>query len=121
MGMNLSRLDDGEEFTCSNGMWAIIMASAYKTGWKPLGTIKLDDNDNPDLNWNKNDYSSHKGQIVTSDDAFQISKILKKFLEIEKENIDYNEQSTIKNFIGWLKTKDYINESYECYPGFEIH
>ncbi len=35
------------------------MASAYKTGWTPLGTIKLDENDNPDTNWDKNDYSSH--------------------------------------------------------------
>ena len=55
MGMNLSRLDDGELFECSNGMWGIIMASAYKTGWKPLGTFKMDENDNPDLNWDKND------------------------------------------------------------------
>ena len=60
MGMNLSRLDDGELFECSNGMWGIIMASAYKTGWKPLGTFKMDENDNPDPNWDKNDYSSIK-------------------------------------------------------------
>ena len=46
MGMNLSRLEDGELFECSNGMWGIIMASAYKTGWKPLGTFKMDENDN---------------------------------------------------------------------------
>ena len=55
MGMNLSRLEDGESFECSNGMWGIIMASAYKTGWKPLGTFKMDENDNPDPNWDKND------------------------------------------------------------------
>ena len=55
MGMNLSRLEDGELFECSNGMWGIIMTSAYKTGWKPLGTFKMDENDNPDPNWDKND------------------------------------------------------------------
>ena len=88
MGMNLSRLEDGELFECSNGMWGIIMASACKTGWKPLGTFKMDENDNPDPNWDKNDYSSHQGQIVNETDAFELSKALKKFIEIEKENID---------------------------------
>tara|TARA_B100000989_G_scaffold207150_1_gene156950 strand:- start:143 stop:277 length:135 start_codon:yes stop_codon:yes gene_type:complete len=39
MGINLSRLDDGELFKCSNGMWGIIMASAYKTGWKLLAKV----------------------------------------------------------------------------------
>ena len=87
MGMNLSRLDDGELFECSNGMWGIIMASAYKTGWKPLGTFKMDENDNPDPNWDKNDYSSHQGQIVNETDAYELSKALRKFIEIEKEVI----------------------------------
>ena len=86
MGMNLSRLDDGELFECSNGMWGIIMASAYKTGWKPLGTFKMDENDNPDPNWDKNDYSSHQGQIVNETDSSELFKALKKNIEIEKEN-----------------------------------
>ena len=50
MGMNLSRLEDGSVFECSNGMWGIIIASASKAGWKPIGTFKMDANDNPDPN-----------------------------------------------------------------------
>ena len=121
MGMNLSRLEDGELFECSNGMWGIILASAYKTGWKPLGTFKMDENDNPDPNWDKNDYSSHQGQIVNETDAFELSKALKKFIEIEKENIDQIEYSTISQFIEWLKIEDYEDDGMDYFPGFEIN
>tara|TARA_B100000035_G_scaffold163768_1_gene139526 strand:- start:182 stop:547 length:366 start_codon:yes stop_codon:yes gene_type:complete len=121
MGMNLSRLEDGAEFECSNGMWGVIMASAYKSGWKPLGTFKMDANDNPDPNWDKNDYSSNQGQIVNEDDAFEMSKALKKFVEIEKENIDPIEYSTISQFIEWLKIEDYEDDGIDYFPGFEIN
>ena len=30
MGMNLSRLEEGSVFECSNGMWGIIIESASK-------------------------------------------------------------------------------------------
>ena len=51
MGMNLSRLEDGEEFTCNNAFWNFILESAKKGGWDPLGTIKLDNNQNQDNSW----------------------------------------------------------------------
>ncbi len=121
MGINLSRLDDGELFECSNGMWGIIMASAYKTGWKPLGTFKMDENDNPDPNWDKNDYSSHQGQIVNEIDAFEMSKALKKFIEIEKEVIDPNEYSVISKFIEWLNINSHQSNIDDHFPGFEIN
>jgi hypothetical protein len=121
MGMNLSRLEDGELFECSNGMWGIIMESAYKTGWKPLGTFKMDENDNLDPNWDNNDYSSHQGQIVNETDAFELSKALKKFIEIEKENIDQIEYSTISQIIEWLKIEDYEDDGMDYFPGFEIN
>ena len=57
-------------------MWGIIIECAHKTGWKPIGTFKMDENDkdgflimqDPKLelckseNENKKDYSSHQGQ-----------------------------------------------------------
>ena len=121
MGMNLSRLEDGEVFECTNGMWGIIMASAYKTGWTPLGTIKLDENDNPDTNWDKNDYSSHQGQIVTQKDAYQMSNALMNFVEIEKDKIDQNELRTMELFLEWLNINSDLDRSIDNYPGFEIH
>ena len=121
MGMNLSRLDDGELFECSNEMWGIIIASASKAGWKPIGTIKMDANYNPDPNWDKNDYSSHQGQIVNEDDAFEMSKALKKFVEIEKKNIDPNEYSVISKFIEWLNINSHKTNIDEYFPGFEIN
>ena len=121
MGMNLSRLDDRELFECSNGMWGIIMASAYKTGWKPQGTFKMDENDNPDPNWDKNDYSSHQGQIVNETDAFEMSKALKKFIEIEKEVIDPNEYTVISKFIEWLNINSHQSNIDDYFPGFEIN
>ena len=121
MGMNLSRLEDGAEFECTNGMWGVIMASAHKSGWKPLGTFKMDANDNPDPNWDKNDYSSHQGQIVNEDDAFEMSKALKKFIEIEKEIIDPNEYSIILKFIEWLNINSHESNIDDYFPGFEIN
>ena len=112
MGMHLSRLEDGELFECSNGMLGIIMASAYKTGWKPLVTFKMDENDNPDPNWDKNDYSSHQGQIVNETDAFELSKALKKYIEIEKEVIDTNEFSVISKFIESLRISFFLIRLY---------
>ena len=53
--MNLSRLEDGEEFTCNNAFWNFILESAKKGGWDPLGTIKLDSNQNQDNSWDAND------------------------------------------------------------------
>ena len=51
MGMNLARLEDGEEFTCSNGYWNLILDSAKKEGWKPLGTTKYDEAMKKDATW----------------------------------------------------------------------
>jgi hypothetical protein len=41
MGMNLSRLEDGEEFTCNNALWNFILESAKKGGWEPLRNYKV--------------------------------------------------------------------------------
>ena len=121
MGMNLSRLEDGKEFECSNGMWGIIIECAHKAGWKPIGTFKMDENDNPDPKWNKNDYSSHQGQIVSENDACEMSKALKKFIENEKDNINKIEYSIISQFIEWLKIKNQTGDDSDYFPGFEIN
>ncbi len=121
MGMDLARLEDGEKFTCSNGMWGIILQSAEKGGWKPYGTIKMDENENPDKNWDKNDYTTQKGQIVSETDAFEMSKALKKFIKDKKDEIDTNEFSSIQQFIEWLKVEDYIGDGIDYFPGFEIY
>ena len=34
MGVNLSRLEDGEEFTCNNALWNFILESTKKDNWE---------------------------------------------------------------------------------------
>jgi hypothetical protein len=121
MGMNLSRLEDGEEFTCNNAFWNFILESAKKGGWEPLGTIKLDKDQNQDNSWNSEDYNSNSGQVVNDEDAHQISKSLKVFLSDEKENISVEEFETINRFIEWLKVEDYEDDGMDYFPGFEIY
>ena len=54
MGMDLSRLEDGEKWTCSNTLWGYILESAEKGGWKPEGTSKYDEeSDSEDPNWDE--------------------------------------------------------------------
>ena len=113
--MNLSRLEDGEEFTCNNALWNFILESAKKGGWDSLGTIKLDNNQNQDNSWDTNDYISNSGQVVNDEDAHQISKSLKVFLSDEKENISVEEFETINKFIEWLKVEDYEDDGMDIF------
>jgi hypothetical protein len=98
MGMNLSRLEDGEEFTCNNALWNFILESAKKGGWEPLGTIKLDKDQNQDNSWNAEDYNSNSDQVVNDEDSHLLSKSLKVFLSEEKENISVEEYDTVNRF-----------------------
>ena len=43
MGYNLSRMDDGLEWTCSQSLWSFVLESAKEKGWQPMGTFKIDD------------------------------------------------------------------------------
>ena len=121
MGMNLARLEDGEEFTCSNGYWNLILDSAKKEGWKPLGTTKYDEAMKKDTTWNSSDYNSNNGQVVNDEDAYQLSKSLKQYLSKEKENITHDEHDIIAQFIEWLKIDDEVDDGIDYYPGFEIY
>ena len=121
MGMNLSRREDGDEFTCNNALWNFILESAKKCGWEALGTIKLDDNQNQDNSWDSNDYISNSGQLVNNEDAYQLSKSLKIFLSEEKENLSIEEYEIIDKFIEWLKVADYEDHGKDYFPGFEIY
>lgn len=121
MGMNLARLEDGEEFTCSNGYWHLILDSAKKEGWSPLGTTKYDDDMNKDENWDQTDYHSNNGQIVNDEDAYQISKSLKQFINKQKGNLPPDEHKIITQFIEWLKIEDYEDDGIDYFPGFEIN
>ena len=54
MGINLSRLDDGEEWTCNNSLWNFILDTALANSWSPLGTFKIDpETENEDKTWDK--------------------------------------------------------------------
>ena len=121
MGMNFSRLEDGEEFTCNNALWHFILDSAKKGGWEPLGTFKLDENQNTDNSWDNSDYTSNSGQVVNDEDAHQISKSLKNFISKEKENVSHIEYETLNKFIEWLKIEDYEDDGMDYIPGFEIN
>ena len=46
---------------------------------------------------------------------------LKKFIDIEIENIDQIEYSTISQFIEWLKIEDYEGDGMDYFPGVEIN
>ena len=35
MGINLSRLDDGKEWTCNNSLWNFILDTALAYDWTP--------------------------------------------------------------------------------------
>ena len=54
MGINLSRLDDGKEWTCNNSLWNFILDTALAYNWIPSGTYKIDpDSENEDISWDK--------------------------------------------------------------------
>ena len=76
MGMDLSRLEDGEKWTCSNTLWGYILESAEKGGWKPEGTSKYDEeSDSEDPNWDESDYSTQEGQQVSDDDSKNMAEV----------------------------------------------
>lgn len=113
MGINLSRLDDGEEWTCNNSLWNFILDTALANSWSPLGTFKIDpESENEDTTWDKSDYRTQKGQQVIEEDVENLVKSLTNYLKADKSN--NIENLTIKDFIKFVKPDDY------CF-GFEIY
>lgn len=119
--MNLTRSEDGEEFPCTNIFWEFILQTARKGGWEPLGTVKFDQALNKDQTWDGTDYHSNNGQVVTPDDAFNISKSLKKVIASEENGLTPEEHHALREFIEWLKIEDYEDDGIDYFPGFEIY
>ncbi len=117
MGMDLSRLEDAEKWSCSNALWGYILESAEKAGWKPEGTSKLDEEtESEDTNWDTTDYSTQEGQQVSDDDSKNMAEALDNYLETN--NPEDIEKRIIVSFLEWVRYDD-NDELY--YPGFEIY
>ncbi len=119
--MNLTRCEDGEEFPCDNTFWDFILQTATQGGWQPLGTVKFDKNLNKNEKWDSTDYRSNNGQVVETDDAFHISKSLKKIIATKDNGLTPAEHHSIIEFIEWLKIEDYEDDGIDYFPGFEIY
>ena len=117
MGIDLSRLEDAEKWSCSNTLWGYILESAEKGGWKPEGTSKLDEQtESEDANWDRTDYSTQEGQQVSDDDSKNMAEALDNYLK-SNNSVDIEER-IVKSFLEWVRYDD-NGELY--YPGFEIY
>lgn len=114
MGINLSRFDDGEEWTCSNALWSFILETATMQGWKPLGTYQfIEGTEDINNGWDKNDYHTNQGQGVTQEDVENMLQSLNDYLANNK-NHNSIEIEIIKSFINFVQNHDGVN-------GFEIY
>jgi hypothetical protein len=113
MGINLSRLDDGKEWTCNNSLWNFILDTALAYNWIPSGTYKIDpDTENEDSSWDKSDYRSNNGQLVTENDIENLINSLNQSLT--KNSFDEIENNIIRDFIKFVKPEETIY-SFEIY------
>ena len=113
MGYNLSRMDDGAEWTCNNPLWAFLLTAANRSGWQPIGTFRIDDESGEeDQSWDKENYQSNDGQGVSGKDAENFAKALQSYLV--KEDPEGIERKTIESFLLWVCQDD-------AFPGFEIY
>ena len=117
MGIDLSRLEDAEQWTCSNALWGYVLDSAEKGGWKPEGTIKLnEETESEDVNWDSSDYSTQAGQQVTDTDSKNMAESLDNYLK--SSNPEDIEERIIKSFLEWVR---YDDNGEHYYPGYEIY
>jgi hypothetical protein len=117
MGIDLSRLEDAEQWSCSNALWGYVLESAEKGGWTPEGTDKLnEETESEDTNWDSSDYSTQAGQQVTDSDSKNMAEALDNYLK--GSNPKEIEERIIKSFLEWVRYDD-NGELY--YPGFEIY
>ncbi len=113
MGINLSRLDDGEEWSCNNSLWNFILDTALANDWTPSGTYMIDpDTENEDSSWDESDYRSNNGQLVTENDVENLINSLNKSLT--ENSFNEIENNIIRDFIKFVKPEETIY-SFEIY------
>ena len=117
MGKNLSRLDDGVEFMCSNNDWLFLLEKAKRNDWVPNGTIKIGENGERDDSWDKN-YNTNDGQLVSEDDAKNLYFSLNKILNNPNENLEEYNKELIIRFLDWIT---FDQNKIDCIVGFEIY
>ena len=66
-------------FTCSNWWFQRILELAKKAGWNPIGT-SLQNNDT----WDKQDYETQSGQLVSKEDSVELFRVLSNLLAVHK-------------------------------------
>jgi hypothetical protein len=114
MGMDLVRRRDSKKWSCNNALWRYLLDSAMSVGWEPKGT---ENNLKEKNQHDSQDYCSNDGQTVTPDDAEEIYKHLKAF--INKDKPRGVEKEIIDSFLEWVARRD-EDKSLIDIPGFII-
>ena len=92
---------------------AIILFGALAYNWIPSGTYKIDpDSENEDISWDKSDYRSNNGQLVTENDVENLINSLNKSLT--ENSFNEIENNIIRDFIKFVKPEETIY-SFEIY------
>ena len=68
--------DRSRQFHCNHVTWCGIIGDAQAHGWQPQGTLPPVPADSPDL-WDRLDYYTPLGQIVTAEDATHLGDIIR--------------------------------------------
>ncbi|MCA1763002.1 MAG: hypothetical protein LC664_08435, partial [Flavobacteriales bacterium] len=105
--MDLTRMEDGEVFQCSNFFWGRTLQLAERNGWEPEGTHFIDEQGEEQSDWDGN-YDDQNGQVVSEQDAGNLITALEAGLEsIKKSPADYDwiddEIQLLEAFIVWTR------------------
>jgi len=111
MSYGLDNLDTGENLYLNSNWYTTYLKTAYKYGWKPMGTRfgydlynELENKSIEDLEqeWDGS-YTCNNGQIILAEDALNISKALKKKADnlIKEDNLQGAENTLeVAEFFG---------------------
>ena len=111
MGMDLSRMEDGEQFECTNMFWAKLLVLAEENGWKAEGTHMIDEETGDEKEDWSNAYDVNEGQVVSGWDTEKMLVALEKALALgdnfleEKDWIN-SEIELLKEFVEWGRLTD---------------
>jgi hypothetical protein len=74
----LCRGEDGSHYGWSQWIWPKLLRLAQAHGWKPLGTSQPDEElvHFPNHRWDRSNYTTNDGQIVSAEDAQALSNAL---------------------------------------------
>ena len=114
-------MDDGAEWTCNNPLWAFLLTAANRSGWQPIGTLRIDDESGEeDQSWDKENYHSNDGQGVTGKDADEFRKSPRK-LSCQKRTLRESKGKPLKVFLcGYARTARFQALKFIRFPVFYL-